>query len=73
MLVKNALKEGTFSMRQLAEREGISYGVLRAWASGRRTPEPDNLHRLAAGFRRRAELLQKLADQMDGAAGEGES
>lgn len=69
MLVKRALKAGTFSMRHLAEEGGISYGVLRAWASGRRTPEPDNLHRLANGLEARADRLRGLAKELRDAAG----
>jgi hypothetical protein len=70
MLVMKALREGPFSMRQLADAEGLSYGVLRAWSMGRRTPEPENLRRLAEGFRNRASALQELAAELEGAAGE---
>jgi transcriptional regulator with XRE-family HTH domain len=48
-------------MRQLAEDAGLSYGVLRAWAMGRRTPTPENLSRIAEGFERRAAKLHDIA------------
>jgi transcriptional regulator with XRE-family HTH domain len=69
MLVQRALKEGPFSMRQLAETMMLSYGVLRAWAMGRRTPKPDNLEQLAAGFEKRAAILTDLAAELRQAAG----
>ena len=72
MLVKKALREGPFSMREFADAEGMSYGVMRAWSTGRRTPEPANLSKLAEGLRRRAAALQALAAELEQAAGEAE-
>lgn len=72
MIVQRALKEGPVAMRRLAEETGISYGVLRAWAAGRRTPTNENLRRLAAGFRQHSDQLRHLADELDRAAEEGE-
>lgn len=68
MAVQNALAEGPFSMRELADACGISYGVLRAWSIGRRTPTPDNLRKLADAFRARGERLELIADQLTRAA-----
>ena len=68
MIVQKALKEGTFGMRQLAEAEGMSYGTIRAWAMGRRAPEPDNIRKIADGFEHRAEMLKELAEQLRRAA-----
>ena len=68
MLVTKALKEGTFGMRELAEGEGLNYGTVRAWAAGRRHPEPHNLQKIADGFEHRAELLKELAEQLRRAA-----
>jgi transcriptional regulator with XRE-family HTH domain len=56
-------------MRQLAEDAGLSYGVLRAWAMGRRTPTPENLSRIADGFERRTEQLQAMVKELRQAAG----
>ncbi|CAN5634879.1 hypothetical protein BH23GEM7_BH23GEM7_27210 [soil metagenome] len=72
MIVQRALKEGPFAMRQLAKDSGLSYAALRAWASGLRTPQPEYLRKLAVGFRRRSQELEKLADQLERAGGEGE-
>jgi hypothetical protein len=57
-------------MRQLAEDADLSYGVLRAWAMGRRTPTPENLSRIADGFERRAERLKAIIAELRGATGE---
>jgi transcriptional regulator with XRE-family HTH domain len=69
-LVKRVLRDGPFSMRQLAEDAGLSYGVLRAWAIGRRTPTPENLSRIADGFERRTERLHSIITELRRAAGE---
>ena len=69
-LVQRVLKDGTFSMRQLAEDAGLKYDVVRAWAIGRRAPTPENLSRIAAGFEHRAEQLQRMARELREAAGE---
>lgn len=69
-VVQRVLRDGPFSMRQLAEDAGLSYGVLRAWAMGRRTPTPENLSRIADGFERRAERLHTIITELRRAAGE---
>lgn len=69
-VVQRVLREGPFSMRQLAEDAGLSYGVLRAWAMGRRTPTPENLSRIADGFERRNERLHAIITELRRAAGE---
>lgn len=69
-LVQRVLRDGPFSMRQLADDAGLSYGVLRAWAIGRRTPTPENLARIARGFERRAEKLHQLAAELTDVADE---
>jgi len=57
-------------MRQLADDAGLSYGVLRAWAMGRRTPTAENLSRIAGGFERRAEKLREIAQELQQVANE---
>jgi transcriptional regulator with XRE-family HTH domain len=69
-VVQRVLRDGPFSMRQLAEDAGLSYGVLRAWAMGRRTPTPENLSRIADGFERRAERLHTIVSELRRVAGE---
>ncbi len=68
MIVQKALKEADFGMRQLAESEGLSYGVVRAWGNGRRTPTPENIRKLAEGLRNQAERLTGLASELDATA-----
>jgi transcriptional regulator with XRE-family HTH domain len=73
MLVQRVLKEAPFSMRQLADAEGLSYGGVRGWAMGNRTPTPDNIRRLAEGIRKQSERLAELATELDAAtAAEGD-
>jgi transcriptional regulator with XRE-family HTH domain len=67
-LVQRVLREGPFSMRQLADDTGLKYDVLRGWAIGRRTPSAENLSRMADGFEARAELLQQIAHELRDAA-----
>jgi lambda repressor-like predicted transcriptional regulator len=50
------------SLRQLAEDEGLSYSTLKAWSAGVRTPETD---KLAKVLRKRARLLERLAEALD--------
>lgn len=69
-LVQRVLREGPFSMRQLAEDAGLKYDVLRGWAIGRRTPTAENVSRMADGFERRAERLREIADELREAAKE---
>lgn len=69
-VVQRVLRDGPFSMRQLAEDAGLSYGVLRAWAMGRRTPTPENLSRIADGFERRTERLHAIITELRRAAGD---
>ena len=69
-LVQRALRDGPFSLRQLAEDAGLKSDVLRAWAIGRRAPLPENLSRIANGFEARATRLNALATELRRAAGE---
>lgn len=69
-LVQRVLRDGPFSMRQLAEDAGLKYDVLRGWAIGRRTPTAENLSRMADGFDQRAQRLRRIADELREAARE---
>jgi hypothetical protein len=68
MLISRLVKESQVARTQLAKDAGLSYAALHAWIVGARRPRPESLHQLAAGFRRRAEVLQEFAAQLDGAA-----
>jgi transcriptional regulator with XRE-family HTH domain len=69
-LVQRVLRDGPFSMRQLADDAGLKYDVLRGWAIGRRTPTAENLARMADGFEQRAQQLWQMADELRDAAKE---
>lgn len=71
MTIQKVLGAAPFSLRDLAEEIGGSYGTLREWARGARTPSDDNVHRIAAGLRARAAKLEELAAELE-QAGEGE-
>ena len=73
MLVQRVLKEGPFAMRQLAERSGLSYAALRAWASGQRVPQRESLDKLAEGLKSQGDVLHKLAEEIQRAADRSEA
>ncbi|MEO5509921.1 MAG: helix-turn-helix domain-containing protein [Longimicrobiales bacterium] len=60
-MVREALRDAPFAMRQLAAESGLSYDVLRSWRSGRRHPNKESVRRLAEGLAGRAERLNQLA------------
>ena len=68
MIIQRVLSEGPFSMRQLADESSLSYDALRSWAADRRTPQPDNLKRLADAVEKRGARLHELAEQLRRAA-----
>lgn len=63
-LVREALRDAPFAMRQLAAESGLSYDVLRSWRSGRRHPNKESVRRLAEGLAARAERLNRLAQNL---------
>lgn len=71
-MVQRALKNSGVVLRTLASDAAVSYGTLRQWAVGHRSPSDENVRRIASGLRVRAKELEALAAEMDGAAGEGE-
>jgi transcriptional regulator with XRE-family HTH domain len=70
-MIRRALRDAPFAMRQLAADSGLSYDVLRSWRSGRRRPSRQSAQRLAAGLERRGEQLLELARQLRDAAEPG--
>lgn len=63
-MIQEALKEGPFSLREIAEDMGGSYGTLREWSRGARTPSDENVGRIADAFERRARRLLEIARRM---------
>ncbi len=67
MLVKG-LDAATPTLRDLARQVGVSYGALRAYRLGTRTPSPRVLRKLVAALRGQSGRLSKLADELEAAA-----
>ncbi len=63
-MVREALRDAPFAMRQLAAESGLSYDVLRSWRSGRRHPNKESVRRLAEGLSGRAERLNQLSREL---------
>lgn len=61
MLIQRVLSDGPFSMQEIARETGLSYDALRSWATGRRTPQPENLEKLASYLDRHGKRLQDFA------------
>lgn len=72
MLIQRALKAAPFTLRDLAAEIGGSYGTLREWARGARTPSDENVSRIASGLEARAEKLRDLAQELRSATQEGQ-
>ncbi len=58
-------------LEEIAAETGVSYHTLYAWGRGRRNASAEHLLRLAAVVRRRAELLQDLAAELEAQADGG--
>ena len=74
MLIARVIEESGIGRSQIARDAGLSTASLNAWtAQGRaqRNPQPDSLRQLASGLRRRSEMLEELAEELEKAAGEG--
>lgn len=67
MLVK-LLAAVSPSLREIAREVGISYGAVRQYRLGQRTPSPKVLRRLVAVVRARSEKLAELAAELERAA-----
>lgn len=63
--VQNILTRAPFTQSDLARAAGISYDSLRSWAIGRRSPRESTVQKLAEGLRKKAEELERLADELD--------
>ena len=68
MLVKDVIQESDLPLTLLARDANLSRDALNTWVSGRRVPQPESVHQLAEGLRRRAARLAELAEKLDKAA-----
>lgn len=64
-MLRRALQLVTPSLRDIAREIGMSYGAVRQYRLGERTPAPAVLHRLAQALRRRAAQLAALAENLE--------
>jgi ribosome-binding protein aMBF1 (putative translation factor) len=69
-VVQDALREAPFSLRDLAEEMEGSYGTVREWSRGARTPSDTNVERIAESLEGRARTLQQIAARLRRAIGE---
>jgi hypothetical protein len=68
MLVREIIAESELPKALLARDAQLSPDALNSWIAERRVPQPESLHQLAEGLRKRAARLAELADQLDKAA-----
>lgn len=62
--VQAALREGPFTLRNLAEEMDGSYGTVREWSRGARTPTDASVERIAVSLERRGRMLLELAERL---------
>jgi transcriptional regulator with XRE-family HTH domain len=67
MLVK-ILDTVTPSLRDLAHKVGVSYGAMRQYRLGTRTPSPKVLRALIAALRKHSGQVARLADELEAAS-----
>ncbi len=68
MLVRRVIQASELPKAVLARDANVSRHTLNSWVVGERTPRRNTLLHLAGGLRRRAELLQELAEELTQAA-----
>jgi ribosome-binding protein aMBF1 (putative translation factor) len=69
--VQDALRNGPFSLRELAEEMEGSYGTLREWSRGARVPTDASVGRIATSLEARARILVDLAEGLRRAIARG--
>jgi transposase-like protein len=62
--VQDALHNGPFSLRDLADEMEGSYGTLREWSRGARVPADASVERIATSLEARAQMLVELAERL---------
>lgn len=71
MVIRRVVSRAGVPHATIARDAGLSYAAIRAWINGEREPRPESLAKLAGGLRKRAQLLEKLAAELDNVQGEG--
>ncbi len=62
--VQDALRNGPFSLRDLADEMEGSYGTLREWSRGARIPTDASVERIATSLESRARFLIELVERL---------
>jgi ribosome-binding protein aMBF1 (putative translation factor) len=62
--VQDALRNGPFSLRDLAEEMEGSYGTLREWSRGARVPTDTSVERIAESLEARARMILLFVDKL---------
>lgn len=61
-VMEKTLREGPFTMRQLAEEANVNYPRMRSWKIGARQPRVEDIIRIADALERKANQLGRHAD-----------
>ena len=67
-MIAKALVAATPTLRDIAERVGVSYHAVRSWRLKNRTPPARLRRHLAESLRQQAADLEKLAEQLEQSA-----
>ena len=64
-LLSKALDVATPTLREIARDAGVSYGAIRMYRAGQRTPSPKVRRAIVAALRKQSRRLAKLADELE--------
>jgi transcriptional regulator with XRE-family HTH domain len=68
-MIAKALDTMTPTLRDVAGRIGATYGAVRSYRLGSRTPPPATVRKLAAALRAQGVELLRIAKQLDETTG----
>jgi transcriptional regulator with XRE-family HTH domain len=64
-MLRKALDAATPTLREIAREAGVSYGAIRMYRAGQRTPSANVLRALVAALRKQSGGLAKLVDKLE--------
>jgi transcriptional regulator with XRE-family HTH domain len=67
-MLRKGLKLAVPTLRDLAREVGVSYGSMRSYVTGARTPSPKVLQRIVKALRARGADLARFADELEAAS-----
>ena len=62
--VRDIIQESEIPQQVLADKAGLSYATLRSWITGRRSPTPESISKLADALDSHGLRLQQLAREV---------